>query len=126
MHDKRKKKLDALKNYLKKQETVKIIHGENSMNIFTYGSTYMSVLEALKYGKLNPTIIAPIYLNPLPVWELDEFKNKENIVVEQSSTGQFTKLLKEKAGLKINHTIKQYDGRPFDPIDLLSRIKEVL
>ena len=28
--------------------------------------------------------------------------------------------------LQINHTIKQYDGRPFDPIELFNQLKEVL
>ncbi|MFW9866887.1 MAG: 2-oxoacid:acceptor oxidoreductase subunit alpha [Candidatus Thorarchaeota archaeon] len=125
MHDKRKKKIETLIEYLKKQETVKIINGENPVNIFTYGSTYMSVLEALSYGRMNPTIVAPIYLNPLPTWELERFKNQDNIVVEQSSTGQFSNLLKEKVRLEIRNTIKQYDGRPFDPIVLSRRIKEV-
>ncbi len=126
MHDKRNKKLDALIKYLKKQNTVNIIRGENPTNIFSYGSTYMSVLEALKYGRMNPTSIAPIYLSPLPIWELEEFKDQDNIVIEQSSTGQFTKLLKEKAGLGIRSTIKQYNGRPFDPVELSKKIKEVL
>ncbi len=126
MHDKRNKKLDALIEHLKGQETVRKIYGEHPTNIFSYGSTYMSVLEALRYGKLNPTTIAPIYLNPLPIWELEEFKHQDNIVIEQSSTGQFTKLLTEKAGLEIRSTIKQYDGRPFDPIELSQKIKEVL
>ncbi len=124
MHDKRKKKLKTLIEYLKGKETVKIIRGENPINIFTYGSTYMSVLEALRYGNLNPTIVAPIYLSPLPIWVLEEFKNQDNVVIEQSSTGQFSMLLSEKVGLKIRTTIKQYDGRPFDPIDLSQKIKE--
>jgi 2-oxoglutarate ferredoxin oxidoreductase subunit alpha len=126
MHDKRNKKLGALIKYLMGKETVRKIYGENPTNIFTYGSTYMSVLEALRYGNMNPTIIAPIYLSPLPIWELDEFKNQDNIVIEQSSTGQFTNLLKEKVGFEIRTTIKQYDGRPFDPIDLSNKIREVL
>ena len=126
MHDKRNKKLETLIEYLKGQDTVKIIHGENPTNIFTYGSTYMSVLEALRYGRMNPTIIAPIYLSPLPIWELEEFKNQDNIVIEQSVTGQFTKLLKDKAGIKVRNTIKQYNGRPFDPIELSEKIKEAL
>ncbi len=126
MHDKRNKKLKALVEYLKSQYTVNIIRGEMATNLFAYGSTYMSVLEALRYGGLNPTIVQPIYLNPLPTWELEEFKNQDNIVIEQSSTGQFTALLKEKAGLKIRSTIKKYDGRPFDPIELSKKIKEVL
>ena len=79
-----------------------------------------------KYGKMNPTSIQPIFLNPLPTWELKEFRNQDNIVVEQNSTGQFTTLLKEKAGLNIKSTIKRYDGRPFDPIELSIKIKEVL
>ncbi len=126
MHDKRNKKLKTLIEYLKRQDTVKIIRGENPSNIFTYGSTYMSVLEALQYGNLNPTTVAPIYLSPLPTWELEEFKNQDNIVIEQCSTEQFTKLLIEKAGLNIRSTIKKYDGRPFDPIELSQKIKEVL
>ncbi|MFX0037336.1 MAG: 2-oxoacid:acceptor oxidoreductase subunit alpha [Candidatus Hermodarchaeota archaeon] len=126
MHDKRNKKLKTLIEYLKGQDTVKIIRGEIPFNIFTYGSTYMSVLEALRFGNLDPTIVAPIYLSPLPTWELKEFKDQNNIIIEQSSTGQFTTLLKEKAGLKIMSTIKQYNGRPFDPIELSEKIKEVL
>lgn len=126
MHDKRNKKLKSLIEYLKGQDTVEIIRGDNPFNVFTYGSTYMSVLEALQYGNLNPTIVAPIYLSPLPTWELEEFKKQDNLVIEQSSTGQFAKLLSEKAGLNIRETIKQYDGRPFDPIELSLKIKEVL
>jgi 2-oxoglutarate ferredoxin oxidoreductase subunit alpha len=126
MHDKRNKKEKTLIEYLKGQETVRIIRGKNPANIFTYGSTYMSVLEALRYGRMNPTIIAPIYLNPLPIWELEEFKNQDNIVIEQSISGQFTSLLKGKAELNIKHTITQYDGRPFDPIKLSTKIKEVI
>ncbi|NVM17572.1 MAG: 2-oxoacid:acceptor oxidoreductase subunit alpha [Candidatus Lokiarchaeota archaeon] len=126
MHDKRNKKVSALLNYLKDKKTVNIIRGDNPTNIFAYGSTYMSVLEALRYGKLNPTIIQPIYLSPLPTWELKEFKNQDNIIVEQSISGQFTQLLSEKAGIKVRTTIKRYDGRPFDPIELSQQIKELL
>ena len=125
MHDKRGKKISALIEYLKNKNTVNINRGEYPLNILCFGSTYMSVLEALKYGKLNATIIQPLYLNPLPVWELKEFKDQENIVVEQNSTGQFTKLLRERARIQIKDTIKKYDGRPFDPIELFNQIKEV-
>jgi 2-oxoglutarate ferredoxin oxidoreductase subunit alpha len=127
MHSKRNRKVNAFIEYMKKElKTVNIVRGEHPINIFTFGSTYMSVMEACRYGELNPTIIQPIYLKPLPTWELEEFTNQENIVVEQSVSGQFTSLLKEKVGLKIKQTIKQYDGRPFDPIVLSQKLKEVL
>ena len=123
MHNKRNKKLKSLIEHLKTQNTVNIIRGEHRTNIFTYGSTYMSVLEALRHGRLNPTIVQPIYLSPIPIWELEEFKNQDNIVIEQSISGQFASLLKEKAGLNIRSVIKRYDGRPFDPIELSIKIK---
>ncbi|MFX1381925.1 MAG: 2-oxoacid:acceptor oxidoreductase subunit alpha, partial [Promethearchaeota archaeon] len=126
MHDKRNKKVKSLENLMKNMNTVNITRGELPLNIFTYGSTTMSVLEALKYGKLNPTIVQPIYLNPLPIWELNEFKDQESIVIEMSSTEQFATLLREKVGLKFKEVIKKYDGRPFDPIDLSKKIKEVI
>jgi len=78
MHNKRNKKLKKLIEHLKTQYTVNIIRGEHPTNIFAYGSTYMSVLEAINYGRINPTIVQPIYLSPLPVWELEEFKNQDN------------------------------------------------
>ena len=127
MHSKRNRKVNAFIDYMKKElKTVNIVRGEHPINIFSYGSTYMSVMEACRYGGLNPTIIQPIYLKPLPTWELEEFTNQENIVVEQSVSGQFTSLLKEKVGLKIKQTIKQFDGRPFDPILLSQKLEEVI
>ena len=126
MHDKRNKKLEALISYMETMNTVNIYRGEGPLNIFTYGSTTMSVLEGLKYGELNYTVVQPIYLKPLPTWILDEFIEGPNIVVEQSSTEQFANLLREKADLEIEIVIKQYDGRPFDPIDLAQKIREVL
>jgi 2-oxoglutarate ferredoxin oxidoreductase subunit alpha len=125
MHDKRRKKINSLIDYLKKKHTVNI-YGENEPLIFTFGSTTMSVLEALDYGDLNATVIQPIYLNPFPIWEIEKYKGKNVIVVEQNSTGQFASLLREKAGIKASSFILKYDGRPFDPMTLSKKIKEVL
>jgi pyruvate/2-oxoacid:ferredoxin oxidoreductase alpha subunit len=86
----------------------------------------MSVLEALKYGEIDATVVQPIYLSPLPVWVLKDFKNKEAVVVELNSTGQLASLLRDKVGLHIKQEIKQYDARPFDPIKLSTKLKEVI
>ena len=126
MHDKRNRKLGALIEYMETLNTVNIYRGEGPLNIFTYGSTTMSVLEGLTFGGMEHTVVQPIYLKPLPTWVLEEFIEGPNIVVEQSSTEQFANLLREKADLEIEVVIKQYDGRPFDPIDLALKIKEVL
>ena len=125
MHNKRKKKFKAIEDYMKNMNTVNVI-GTGDPTIFTWGSTTMSVLEALKYGKIDATVVQPIYLSPLPVWILNKFKDKEAIVVELNSTGQLASLLREKLGIKIKEEIKQYDARAFDPIDLSIKLKEVI
>ncbi len=125
MHDKRLRKQRSLVDYLKKMRTVNRF-GKGESCIFTFGSTTMSVLEALDYFDINMTVIQPIYLKPFPIWELEAFKGKDAIIVEQNSTGQLASLLREKAGINTSASILKYDGCPFDPIDLASRIKEVV
>lgn len=122
MHDKRAKKSAAINKYMRTVKTFNTF-GKKGPVIMTYGSTLMSVLEALEAADIKAHVIQPIYLCPLPVWELGKYKNKEVIVVEQSCTGQFAELLEEKAGIEPKAVIKRYDGRPFDPAELAHEIK---
>ncbi|PNX49830.1 MAG: 2-oxoacid:ferredoxin oxidoreductase subunit alpha [Thermoplasmata archaeon M9B1D] len=124
MHDKRRTKLHSLIDYLKKMKTVNI-YGDGKPVIFTFGSTTMSVLEALEYGGIKASVIQLVYLQPFPVWELNEHKYRESIVVEQNCTGQLEQLLKDKCEIKPVRSIRQYDGRPFDPQNLAYKIMEV-
>ncbi len=125
MHDKRNKKNKSIEIYLKKVSTVNVF-GEKGPIIMAYGSTTMSVLEALKFGDNDAVVVQPKFLSPLPTWELEKYKNLDVIVVEQSSTELFANLLREKVGIKVKSVIKKYDGRPFEPIDLSYKIKEVI
>lgn len=125
MHNKRRKKLDTLKQHMKEFHTINI-YGSKGPLIFTYGSTTMSLLEALRAGQVEATVIQPIYLKPLPKWELEKYKGRKAIVVEQNSTGQFASLLKEKIGIKAKAIIKKYDGRPFNPNELADELREVI
>ena len=123
MHNKRLKKREAIVEYMKGMRTVNE-YGEGDEVIFTFGSTTMSVLEALDYADITARVVQPIYLEPFPIWELRKYKR--GIVVEQNSRGQLAELLREKAGVEITSTIKRYDGRPFDVIELSSKIKGCL
>ncbi|MBU7014402.1 MAG: 2-oxoacid:acceptor oxidoreductase family protein [Theionarchaea archaeon] len=122
MHDKRKKKLSKLHEYLKTIKTVNVYNPGHPV-IMTYGSTTMSVLEALRAGDIDATVVQPVYLRPFPVWEFTGYDRA--VVVEQSSTGQFATLLKEKAQVD-SLVIAKYDGRPFDPQNLALAIKEAV
>ena len=124
MHEKRRKKLHSLIEYLKTIRTVNVF-GNGKPFIFTFGSTTMSVLEALEYGDISATVIQPVYLEPFPVWELEKYRGKQGIVVEMNSTGQLATILHDKVGVEPKALIQKYDGRPFTPTELASKIKEV-
>ncbi|MGQ9553938.1 MAG: 2-oxoacid:acceptor oxidoreductase subunit alpha [Anaerolineae bacterium] len=121
MADKRFRKGEAIREYLKGKSTVNV-WGDGGTVIFTYGSTTMSVLEALRVGSIRATVVQPAYLEPLPVWELEEYRDRKAIVVEQSRQGQFASLLREKANIEAAVVIRRYDGRPFEPTELAEQI----
>ncbi len=121
MHDKRNKKLTAVEERLRGMRTVNRFGTEGPL-IFTYGSTTLSVLEALRAGGIEATVVQPVYLEPFPVWEFDKYKGERPIVVEQSSTGQFAQLVAEKTRIDARTVIRRYDGRPFEPTELAAEI----
>lgn len=122
MHDKRLKKLKSLIAYLKKLHTVNTF-GTKGPVVFTFGSTTMSVLEAIDFGELEMTVVQPIYLEPFPVWEMGKYRGTKGVVVEQNSTGQLATLLREKVGVNVQSLILKYDGRPFDPQELAKQLE---
>jgi 2-oxoglutarate ferredoxin oxidoreductase subunit alpha len=124
MHDKRNRKVQTIIDMMKSMKTVNEF-GKGEPLIVTYGSTTMSVLEAVKKSELDITVIQPKYLEPFPVWEFEKYKERSCIVVEQSSSGQFAHLIKEKMSMNITNLITQYDGRPFEPVHLGNMLLEV-
>lgn len=125
MHDKRHRKSAALRERMKTMGTVNV-EGDGGPVIAAYGSTAGSVREALLCGGIEATLVQPIYLEPLPVWELDAFRGRDVVVVEQCVSGQFASLLAEKAGLRPRAVVRRYDGRPFEPEGLAAQLREVL
>jgi len=125
MQEKRQRKRGAIIEHMKRMHTVNV-YGDRGPVILTYGSTTLSVLEALRAGDIDARVIQPIYLEPLPVWELERYANHDPIVVEQSASGQFASLLAEKAGIQSKAVIKKYDGRPFDPYKLAEKIRKMV
>ena len=125
MHDKRHRKRQAIIEHLRGIKTVNV-YGEGGPVIFTYGSSTMSVLEALRTGDIQATVVQPIYLEPFPVWEVERFRGTNPIVVEQSVAGQFAAVIREQAGIASDRFIRRYDGRPFEPSELAQKIKEMM
>jgi len=124
-HDKRERKAGTILKHLKGTRTVNRF-GDKGPLIFTYGSTTLSVLEALRAGGIEATVVQPVYLEPFPVWEFETHAGAAPIVVEQSASGQFANLIREKTHIEPSTVIKRYDGRAFDPIELAGDLKEAL
>jgi 2-oxoglutarate ferredoxin oxidoreductase subunit alpha len=122
MHEKRARKADAIAGHVKGLRTVNVF-GDGARPIFAYGSTAMSALEAVRFGGLDARVVQPVYLDPLPAEELARHASGGAIVVEQSSTGQFARLLRERAGIGVRQVIAKYDGRPFEPSELAAKLK---
>jgi 2-oxoglutarate ferredoxin oxidoreductase subunit alpha len=125
MHDKRFRKGETLTRVLKEIQTVNV-YGQSGPLIFTYGATTMSVREALRAGDIEARVVQPVYLDPLPVWDLEKYIGSAPIVVEQSRAGQFAGLLREKLDMEPAAVLRRYDGRPFDPRELARQIEEVI
>ncbi len=123
MHDKRQRKQQALREHLRDMDTVNV-YGDAGPVIVTYGSTTLSVLEALRHGDLDARVVQPVYLEPFPVWELDGYRDV--VVVEQSAAGSFEQLLREKTGVSIVGHVRKYDARPLAPTELVAELEEVL
>ena len=123
MHEKRLRKGETVRREVSKLQAVNR-YGERGPVVFTYGSTTMSVLEALRAGGLDATVVQPVYLEPFPVWALEDYRGSDPVVVEQSAGGQFARLLAEKAGIRARAVVRRYDGRPFDPDELAAAIRK--
>jgi 2-oxoglutarate ferredoxin oxidoreductase subunit alpha len=132
MADKRFKKLKVLIRDLKNYEMTKL-YGSNDadVTILGWGSTKGSIREAIKLleeegKKIN--FLQIVYLTPFPLQEVQKnLKSaKKSIVVENNKTSQLSSLIREHALMNVDHQILKYDGRPFNPVELSKRIKEVL
>jgi 2-oxoglutarate ferredoxin oxidoreductase subunit alpha len=132
MADKRFKKLQALKEELKKYETVKFYSTAGAeATVVGWGSTKGPIREALKIlanqgVKLNYLQI--VYLHPFPSDEVVKIlkMTKRTIVVENNQTSQLSSLIQENLLRTVDEKILKYDGRPFNPYALSRSIKEVL
>ncbi len=125
MQEKRRRKGRSLIAQVRGMRTVNRF-GSGKRIVVTYGSTTMSVLEAVSFGGLDVQVVQLVYLEPFPEWELKDLSGAEVVVVEESCAAQLASLLKLRTGAMVKATITQYDGRPFDPEILSVRLKEVL
>lgn len=120
-----KKEKEILKE-VEKLSSYEIFGKKNSKNlIFCFGSTKNVVEDVVNYENIEAKLIQIVYLNPFSEKIKNEIKKAKNVfVVEENSTSQLSRLIKEKTGFEIpeKNKILKYNGRPF----FYDELKEIL
>ncbi len=103
---------------------------EAEVTLLGWGSTYGPLREVVDRlnadgGSANLLHIHDVW--PFPAQRIGEAlkDTKRTVMVEGNATGQMAFLLEARAGIKIDHHVRRYDGRPFSPEYILARLKEV-
>ena len=95
--------------------------------LVSWGSTYGPVLEAQELLEEDGVEVGVLSFNdlwPLATEKIEELAaESELIVVENNYTAQFAKLLRAETGIKAEHNVLKYDGRPFTGAEIYNRIQ---
>ncbi|HTY45413.1 MAG TPA: 2-oxoacid:acceptor oxidoreductase subunit alpha [Patescibacteria group bacterium] len=129
MMDKRFRKLAAIKAALKRPELWGPAQAD--ITIVAWGSTKGPVLEAmqmLQADKIRVNFLHLVYLWPFPSEAVAKVLKgaKATVGIEGNKTGQMIGLIKEQTGLGLDHAFLQYNGQPFYPVDIYTKVKELL
>ena len=118
-------KYDAIKKECKKFEMIKLYGKKDSKNlIIAWGSTKTAILDAIE--GLDCKFLQVLYLKPMSGRIKEEIiKAKKVILIENNSTGQLGRLIREKTGIKIKNRILKYDSLPFKSDELKKEIMEI-
>lgn len=133
MVDKRAKKLTTLKKeYLSDVEMCKL-HGpvDADLTLVGWGSTKGPILEAVDVANNNGLKVNFLQIKivlPFPTEQVTAIlgKAKETVLVENNSEGQMGGVIRQYTGIEIADKLLRYDGRPFHPAEILSKINATL
>lgn len=124
--EKRMRKMDAIRKRAPKPE----LFGEENADItfLTFGSLKGVVLEAmeiLKKDGIKAKLMHFSWVYPLVESDIKPLllAEKRLVAVEQNATGQFASLLREETGVTIAERWNKYDGRQWQPEEIILKVK---
>lgn len=109
----------------------KLLGAENAeVLLIGWGSTYSQLDEAIqilasKQKSVSALVFSDIW--PLPTKLLTKLAEsaKTLINVEQNATSQIAGIIREVTGIKMDHSLLRYDGRPLSAEQIVSKVLEV-
>ena len=102
------------------------------ITFFCWGSTYGAVREVVDRlnasKKLSANMAHIVDLWPFPSQKVAQIIDsaKTTIVVEGNYTGHLYRLIRGYAGRTPHHSIRRYDGRPFSPEYILTKLEQIV
>ncbi len=123
MMDKRMRKMELIKKEFKNRSVNVYGNRESKIVIVGWGSTKGQILEATK--ELKCKFVQVKVMHPFPAKELEKKVGEYDhlILVENNQTGQLGSLIEEHTNLIITERLLKYDGRPFNPKDIIKFVR---
>jgi 2-oxoglutarate ferredoxin oxidoreductase subunit alpha len=126
MQEKRFAKRPGMAGEMDSKDAVAVFGDEAAeVALLTWGSTKGACMEAAEDMGLR--VVQPLVLEPLPVATLTKALEgaRKVIGVENNVTGLLSQLVSAH-GIRVDHRILKYDGRPFSVDGLKKRVEEVI
>jgi 2-oxoglutarate ferredoxin oxidoreductase subunit alpha len=127
--DKRMKKLEGARHDLRMPERVGPANAP--ITLVSWGSTHGAVREAMAMLKKKGIEVASIEFTD--IYPLDGAKLKQmlsaekfTLMIEGNYTGQLERLIRAETGWFPNDTLRKYDGEPFWPEEIASKVQALL
>jgi len=99
---------------------------EAAIVLVGWGSTYGVLREVVDRLGGEARLVHFCDLWPFPAEAAAEaLRGGKLVMVENNYTGQFKRLLQGETCIKVDHSVRRYDGRPFSPEEILTGLKEV-
>jgi 2-oxoglutarate/2-oxoacid ferredoxin oxidoreductase subunit alpha len=131
MHEKRMRKLPLASNTIPKNQQWELFGPEDAeITIVTWGSTKGPVLDAmpiLQSDGVSMNVLQIKLMSPFPVEDVTRILNKAKvrIGVEQNFVGQLSKLVRMETGIKMDHMVVKYTGRPMSETEVVTALREI-
>lgn len=108
------------------------LEGKNAadLTLIGWGSTYGMIREAIStLGEEGMTLnhLHIKYMLPFHAKQVKEILEscRNTLTVESNYTGQLSRLIRMETGFDIKHQLLKYDGEPFYPGQIITKVREV-
>jgi len=100
------------------------------LTLIGWGSTYGMIKEAIStLGKEGMTLnhLHIKYMLPFHAKQVKEILEscRNTLTIESNYTGQLSRLIRMETGFDIKHQLLKYDGEPFYPGQIITKVREV-